>query len=240
MNVFREEYDALGSKRVPIDAYYGVQTLRAFENFRITGTRVHPEMIRSMVEIKLAAALTNEQASVLAKEKAEAIIDACKEILGGKYLDNFIVDSIQGGAGTSLNMNANEVIANRAIELLGGHKGDYSVVHPNDHVNCGQSTNDVYPSAGRIALIRLLYKNITELEKLHKAFSEKAEEFAAVLFGENGGRYVIISKTGFDLSALCKEFNKVLSGRGGGRNGIVQGSVSFPEKAEKFLKEISF
>ena len=181
MNVFREEYDALGSKRVPIDAYYGVQTLRAFENFRITGTRVHPEMIRSMVEIKLAAALTNEQASVLAKEKAEAIIDACKEILGGKYLDNFIVDSIQGGAGTSLNMNANEVIANRAIELLGGHKGDYSVVHPNDHVNCGQSTNDVYPSAGRIALIRLLYKNITELEKLHKAFSEKAEEFADVI-----------------------------------------------------------
>lgn len=181
MNVFREEHDALGSKKVPIDAYYGVQTLRAFENFRITGTRVHPEMIRSMVEIKLAAALTNEQASVLAKEKAEAIIDACKEILGGKYLDNFIVDSIQGGAGTSLNMNANEVIANRAIELLGGHKGDYSVVHPNDHVNCGQSTNDVYPSAGRIALIRLLYKNITELEKLHKAFSEKAEEFADVI-----------------------------------------------------------
>ncbi len=181
MNVFREEYDALGSKRVPIDAYYGVQTLRAFENFRITGTRVHPEMIRSMVEIKLAAALTNEQASVLTKEKAEAIINACKEILGGKYLDNFIVDSIQGGAGTSLNMNANEIIANRAIELLGGHKGDYSVVHPNDHVNCGQSTNDVYPSAGRIALIRLLYKNITELEKLHKAFSEKAEEFADVI-----------------------------------------------------------
>lgn len=181
MNVFREEYDALGSKRVPIDAYYGVQTLRAFENFRITGTRVHPEMIRSMVEIKLAAALTNEQASVLTKEKAEAIINACKEILGGKYLDNFIVDSIQGGAGTSLNMNANEIIANRAIELLGGHKGDYSVVHPNDHVNCGQSTNDVYPSAGRIALIRLLNKNITELEKLHKAFSEKAEEFADVI-----------------------------------------------------------
>lgn len=181
MNVFREEHDALGSKKVPIDAYYGVQTLRAFENFRITGTRVHPEMIRSMVEIKLAAALTNEQASVLAKEKAEAIINACKEILGGKYLDNFIVDSIQGGAGTSLNMNANEIIANRAIELLGGHKGDYSVVHPNDHVNCGQSTNDVYPSAGRIALIRLLYKNITELEKLHKAFSEKAEEFADVI-----------------------------------------------------------
>ena len=181
MNVFREEHDALGSKKVPIDAYYGVQTLRAFENFRITGTRVHPEMIRSMVEIKLAAALTNEQASVLAKEKAEAIIDACKEILGGKYLDNFIVDSIQGGAGTSLNMNANEVIANRAIELLGKHKGDYSVVHPNDHVNCGQSTNDVYPSAGRIALIRLLNKNITELEKLHKAFSEKAEEFADVI-----------------------------------------------------------
>ena len=136
MNTFREESDSLGVKQIPIDAYYGVQTLRASENFRITGRKVHPEIIKSIVEIKMAAAITNRDAGVISNEISFAIVKACKELLNGKYTENFIVDSIQGGAGTSLNMNANEVIANRAIELLNGFKGDYSIVNPNDNVNC--------------------------------------------------------------------------------------------------------
>lgn len=178
---FREESDALGRKKVPAGAYYGVQSLRASENFRITGHTVHPEMIKSIVEIKMAAALVNGKLGLINKDVSDAIVRACKEILAGEYTDNFIVDSIQGGAGTSLNMNANEIIANRAIELLGGVKGDYSVVHPNDHVNCGQSTNDVYPSAGKIAVVRLLKKTCAELEKLYNTFFHKADEFGNII-----------------------------------------------------------
>ena len=156
MKAYREESDSIGTRNIPSDAYYGVQSLRGAENFHITGRRMHPEFIKAIVEIKKAAAITNRDVGVYAPDLANAIIAACDEILDGKLLDNFIIDAIQGGAGTSANMNANEVIANRAIELLGGDKGDYKLVHPNDHVNCGQSTNDVIPSAGRIAAIRLL------------------------------------------------------------------------------------
>ena len=151
------------------------------ENFKITGHNVYPEIIRSIVEIKLAAAVTNKKAGAVSAEAADAIAQACREILSGRYTENFIVDSIQGGAGTSLNMNANEVIANRAIEILGGKKGEYTIVHPNDSVNCGQSTNDVYPSAGKIAIIRLLKKVSKQLERLDKAFFEKAEELKNVI-----------------------------------------------------------
>ncbi|MBR5157771.1 MAG: aspartate ammonia-lyase [Clostridia bacterium] len=181
MNNFRQEFDSLGMKEVPIDAYYGVQSLRAAENFKITGSRVHPEIIKSIVEIKKAAAQTNKDAGLIDKNIAEAIIKACDEILEGKFAENFIVDCIQGGAGTSLNMNANEVVANRAIEILGGNKGDYSVVHPNDHVNCGQSTNDVYPSSGRIATVRLINKTYEQLENLYSALIKKAEEFKDII-----------------------------------------------------------
>lgn len=181
MKVFREEQDSIGKKSVPDDAYYGVQTLRAFENFRITGTKVHPEFIKSIIEIKLAAAMSNRDAGVIDAKVADAIIKACREMLGGKYLDNFIVDALQGGAGTSLNMNANEVIANRATELLGGTKGDYTLVHPNDHVNCGQSTNDVFPSAGKIATIRLIYRAIGELKSLKDKLINKANEFNNII-----------------------------------------------------------
>ncbi len=181
MNSFREEFDSLGKKEVPVDAYYGIQSLRAYENFKITGTKVHPEIIKSIVEIKMAAAITNQEAGVISHQVSDAIIQACREILEGKFIDNFIVDSIQGGAGTSLNMNANEVIANRAIEILGGEKGDYTLVHPNDHVNCGQSTNDVYPSAGKIATIRLLIKTYRQLNLLYKTLIEKSTEFENVI-----------------------------------------------------------
>lgn len=181
MSMFREEQDSIGVREVPVDAYYGVQSLRASENFKITGTKVHPELIKAIAEIKIACAMSNKAAGVLDEKIANAMIAAGKEIVDGKLHDNFIVDSIQGGAGTSMNMNANEVISNRAIEILGGKKGDYSIVHPNDHANCAQSTNDVIPSAGRIATIRLLAAAITELELLKNAFIEKAETYKDVI-----------------------------------------------------------
>jgi len=178
---FRVEHDSIGDKEVPSDAYYGVQSLRAAENFPITGLTMHPEMVSSIVYIKKAAAITNNETGRLPKEKADAIIKACDEILEGRFLDNFIVDSIQGGAGTSLNMNANEVIANRAIEISGGNKGEYSVIHPNDDVNMGQSTNDVIPTAGKMTTIRLLMNLRIQMQCLQVALSKKAEEFEKVV-----------------------------------------------------------
>ena len=153
---YRSESDSVGTKKVPKNAYYGVHSLRAVENFSISGTRLHPEMINSLARLKKACAITNENAGVLDPQIADAICKACDLLLEGKFHDQFIVDPIQGGAGTSINMNANEVIANIAIELLGGEKGDYSIVHPNDHVNYGQSTNDVIPTAGKMTTIVLL------------------------------------------------------------------------------------
>lgn len=178
---FRIESDSIGQREVPIDAYYGVQSLRAHENFRISGTKTHLEFIKAIIEIKKAAAITNGQAKVIDKKIVDAMVQACDEILAGKFIDNFIVDAVQGGAGTSFNMNANEVVSNRAIEILGGKKGDYSIVHPNDHANCGQSTNDVFPSAGKIATIRLLKKAIEALKVFNSALELKAKQFANII-----------------------------------------------------------
>ena len=177
----RLEKDSIGVKEVPIDVYYGVQSLRAAENFPITDGRIHPEMINSLAYLKKSSALANCEVGLLKKEIADAICLACDEILEGKLHDQFIVDPIQGGAGTSINMNANEVIANRASELLGGSKGDYRIVHPNDHVNFGQSTNDVIPSAGKMAVLRIADKLLSELDALVIALEEKAAEFNGVL-----------------------------------------------------------
>lgn len=178
---FRVEKDLIGTKDVPENVYYGVQSLRAAENFHITGLNMHPEIINSLAYIKKAAAITNCEAGLLDKRRTQAIVQACDEILEGKFREDFIVDPIQGGAGTSLNMNANEVIANRAIEILGGKKGDYSVVNPNDHVNCGQSTNDVIPTAGKMTSLRLLKKLKKQLLRLHSALEQKADEFDGVI-----------------------------------------------------------
>ena len=178
---FRVEKDSIGTKDVPENVYYGVQSLRAAENFHITGLNMHPEIINSLAYIKKAAAITNCEAGLLDKRRTQAIVQACDEILEGKFREDFIVDPIQGGAGTSLNMNANEVIANRAIEILGGKKGDYSVVNPNDHVNCGQSTNDVIPTAGKMTSLRLLKKLKMQLLRLHSALEQKADEFDSVI-----------------------------------------------------------
>ena len=178
---FRVEKDSIGTKDVPENVYYGVQSLRAAENFHITGLNMHPEIINSLAYIKKAAAITNCEAGLLDKRRTQAIVQACDEILEGKFREDFIVDPIQGGAGTSLNMNANEVIANRAIEILGGKKGDYSVVNPNDHVKCGQSTNDVIPTAGKMTSLRLLKKLKKQLLRLHSALEQKADEFDSVI-----------------------------------------------------------
>ena len=177
----RIEADSIGSLEVPSDAYYGVQSLRAKWNFPITGTPIHPVMIQNLAKIKKAAAISNREAQRLPEEKAAAIIYACDEIIAGKLKDQFIVDGIQGGAGTSANMNANEVIANRAIEILGGTKGDYTIVHPNDHVNMAQSTNDVIPSAGKLTVLDLLPDLLHALESLHAALLDKSQEFDHIL-----------------------------------------------------------
>lgn len=178
---YRVEKDSIGTKDVPEGVYYGVQSLRAAENFHITGLSMHPEIINSLAYIKKAAAITNCEVGIIDKKIANAIVKACDEILEGKFHKDFIVDPIQGGAGTSLNMNANEVIANRAIELLGGQKGDYSIVNPNDHVNCSQSTNDVIPTAGKMTSLRLLKNLKKELRRLYEALSKKADEFDYVI-----------------------------------------------------------
>ena len=178
---YRVEKDSIGVKDIPEEVYYGVQTLRAAENFHITGLNMHPEIINSLAYIKKASAITNCEVGILEKKKAQAIVQACDEIIEGKFHDDFIVDPIQGGAGTSLNMNANEVIANRAIEILGGKKGDYTIVNPNDDVNCGQSTNDVIPTAGKMISLHLLQNLKKQLLRLYDALNEKAKEFDHVI-----------------------------------------------------------
>lgn len=180
-NTYRLEKDSIGELKVSKNAYYGIQSLRAKENFNITGLQMHPEIIKNLVYIKKAAAITNFEAGVLTETTSGAIVQACDDLLEGKLSENFIVDPIQGGAGTSLNMNANEVIANRAIEILGGEKGDYSLVNPNDHVNCGQSTNDVIPTAGKMTSYILLKNALEQLDRLYQAFHKKSEEFDHVI-----------------------------------------------------------
>lgn len=180
-DMYRLEKDSIGELKVSKDAYYGIQSLRAKENFNITGLQIHPEIIKNLAYIKKAAAITNFEAGLLDETISRAIVQACDELLKGKLMEYFIVDPIQGGAGTSLNMNANEVIANRAIEILGGDKGDYSLVNPNDHVNCGQSTNDVIPTAGKMTSYILLKKALEQLERLHKALEKKSKEFDHVI-----------------------------------------------------------
>lgn len=179
--LFREEGDSIGNLNVPKDAYYGIQSLRAKQNFNITGKNIHRELIISLAKLKKSCALTNHNSGRLSGKITDAIVKACDEIIAGQWHEQFIIDAIQGGAGTSANMNANEVIANRAIEILGGEKGDYSIVHPNDHVNMSQSTNDIYPSAGKMAIISLLKPLYEELNRLYDALMTKSKEFDGIL-----------------------------------------------------------
>ena len=179
----RLEHDLLGDRAVPDDAYYGVHTLRALQNFPITGTpiSIYPDLVRALACVKQAAAAANLELGLLDAARAGAILRACEEIRGGALLEEFVVDVIQGGAGTSTNMNANEVIANRALELLGAAKGDYARLHPLDHVNLSQSTNDVYPTAVKLALQFGIRRLCAEMAGLRRDFEAKAAEFADVL-----------------------------------------------------------
>lgn len=177
----RTEHDLLGELEVPEKAYYGIHALRAHRNFGISGRRMHPELIRALAQVKKACALANQRAGYLEPAIADAIARAADEVASGKLHGHFIVDALQGGAGTSANMNANEVIANRAIELLGGARGNYSIVHPLDHVNLSQSTNDVFPTAVRVAAIRLLIPAAGAMSDLQRALQEKEKQFAGVV-----------------------------------------------------------
>lgn len=179
----RLEHDLLGDRLVPYEAYYGVQTLRGMENFNISGVTLNffPALIEALALVKKAAALANRDLGLLEPGVAGAIVAACDDLAQGKLHNHFTVDMIQGGAGTSTNMNANEVIANRALELLGREKGDYAACHPNNHVNLSQSTNDAYPTAVKIALINSNARLVEGLETLIQSFDAKALEFARVI-----------------------------------------------------------
>ncbi len=177
----RTEKDSLGEKQVPADAYFGIQTQRAVENYPISGYRAHPHLIRAMGMIKKAAALANRELKLLDNKRVAAIIQASEEVIAGKFDDQFVVDVYQAGAGVSFHMNTNEVIANRAIEILGGRRGDYEVCHPNDHVNFGQSTNDVFPTAMRLAAVILLDDVLHSLGELERSFARKGKAFDHIL-----------------------------------------------------------
>ncbi len=179
----RIEHDLLGDRAVPADAYYGVHTLRALENFPITGTPIsaYPDLVMALACVKQAAAIANSELGLLDEPRAAAIRLACEEVREGKLFDEFVVDVIQGGAGTSSNMNANEVICNRALEKLGHNKGEYQHLHPLDHVNMSQSTNDVYPTAVKLALQFGIGRLLEDMALLRRAFEAKAAEFADVL-----------------------------------------------------------
>lgn len=178
---YRIEKDFLGEKEIPADVYYGIQTLRAVENFPITGYKVNEEMIRALAMIKKAAALANMDTKRLYEGIGSAIVKASDEVIDGKWHEYFIVDPIQGGAGTSMNMNINEIVANRALELMGHNKGDYAHVSPNSHVNMSQSTNDVFPTAIHLSTLRLLEQLIQTMTKMSTVLKNKAKQFDHVI-----------------------------------------------------------
>lgn len=183
MENFRRESDLLGELLVPADAYYGVQTQRAIENFRISGQYLfsYPELIRGLAFVKKAAALTNYELGLLNEELFLKITETCDELINGKLHDQFPIDMIQGGAGTSVNMNANEVIANRVLEKMGKNRGDYQFCSPNDHINLSQSTNDAYPTAIKLALLQMNETLVEKVKNIVLAFRAKGEEFQDVI-----------------------------------------------------------
>ena len=173
----RKEKDSLGFVEVPVEAYYGAQTVRAVNNYPISGMRAHPQLIRAVGMVKRAAAEANKELGLVEDKRADAIIQAAQEVIDGRWNPEFVVDVFQAGAGVSLHMNTNEVIANRANEILGGKLGEYTPVHPNDHVNYGQSTNDVFPTSMRVATLLALETLYPVLDDLAATFAAKGQEF---------------------------------------------------------------
>ena len=211
---FRVESDLLGELQVPADAYYGVQTQRALDNYQISTTRMchYPEYIIAMAYVKMAAAAANTELGVLPKEIGDAIVAACREIVDGKFHDQFPVDMMQGGAGTSVNMNANEVIANRALELMGHKKGEYQYCSPNDHVNCAQSTNDAYPSAFRYTFVRMNRHVEKALRDLIASFRAKGEEFKDIIkMGRTQLQDAVPMTSGQEFNAFANNLEEELA-----------------------------
>ena len=210
----RQEHDLLGYRDVPADAYYGIQTLRAFENFTVSGVRLNQfsTFIRAFATVKKAAAIANNKVGVLNDTVKDAIAAACDDLIDNKYHDQFIVDMFQGGAGTSTNMNANEVIANRALEILGYEKGDYQHVHPNNDVNLSQSTNDAYPTSIKLAVL-LSARDLTHaMTELCKALELKAEEFKDVLkMGRTEHQDAVPMTLGQEFSAYAVMIGSAIS-----------------------------
>ncbi len=210
----RTEKDLLGEKQIPNDAYYGVQTARALENFQVSGvkTNFYPDYVKAFAIVKLAATrANNEVGKRLSDEKLAAIEKACAAVIEGKYHDQFLVDMYQGGAGTSANMNANEVLANIALEMSGHKKGEYQYIEPHDDLNMGQSTNDVYPTAIHIALILHNEKVIKEAEELSKAFHKKGDEFSAILkMGRTEGQDAVPMTVGQEFHAFGNQIDAAI------------------------------
>lgn len=205
----RIEKDFLGSKDVPIDAYYGIQTLRATENFPITGYRIHEDLIQAMAIVKKAAATANMEVKLLNPRLGQAICSAADEIIQGQWHEQFIVDPVQGGAGTSINMNTNEVIANRAIEILGEGKGNYSVISPNTHVNMAQSTNDAFPTAVHISILTGIDKLINTMGDVYDTFLKKAKEFESVIkMGRTHLQDAVPIRLGQEFEAYSRVFKR--------------------------------
>lgn len=206
--IVRTERDFLGERTLPDDAYYGIQTLRATENFPISGMRVHPEWIKALGLVKKACARANMRVGALPERIGEAIVQASEEVAQGRWHDQFIVDAIQGGAGTSFNMNANEIIANRALEILGEPKGAYHIVHPNTHVNMAQSTNDALPTALHLALLRIVPDTVAAIRALSDAFFRKAEEVDGVI---KAGRTHLQDAVPIPMRREFEAFGRVLA-----------------------------
>ncbi|MFY9554387.1 MAG: aspartate ammonia-lyase, partial [Blastocatellia bacterium] len=246
----RIERDSLGERELPADVYYGIQTARAIENFPISGFKPYSSLVVATVQIKKAAARVNSAAGVLDTRIAAAIETAADEVLSGKLRDQFVVDVFQAGAGTSHNMNANEVLANRAIELLGGQKGDYSIVHPNDHVNMAQSTNDVFPTAMRLAALRQVDELIITLDLLAASLRCKSIEFDHIVksgrthlqdavpirLGQEFGAYAsAIEKNSNRIAQAADEIREI----GLGGTAVGTGLNAPPGYRKRIVKELS-
>jgi aspartate ammonia-lyase len=209
MTSMRTEEDLLGQLEIPASCYWGIHTERALRNFPISGNRVNPALVQSLALVKKACCLANAELGYLPKDKVEAILAACNEIAAGKLADSFPVDALQGGAGTSTNMNVNEVIANRAIEILGGEKGNYRIVHPLDHVNLHQSTNDTYPTAIRIAGIQGLRRLSQAVALLQGTFQEKEKNFSEIVkISRTELQEAVPVTLGAEFSAFAEAFSR--------------------------------
>src|SRR5215510_8165062 len=246
----RQEKDSIGPKEIPADVYYGIQTARAVENYPISGMKAHPTLIRAFGMVKRAAAEANKTLGLVDDKRADAITQASQEVIDGKWDGEFVVDVFQAGAGVSFHMNTNEVIANRAIEVLGGTLGEYSKIHPNDHVNYGQSTNDVFPSGMRLATLLELENLYPVLDSLVAALEKKGKEFHDILksgrthmqdavpmrLGQEFAAYAGAVRRASDAIRVSAEMLREL---GLGGSAVGTGINTHPEYREKAIKNLA-